>query len=88
VEESKVRKRVDAEATRENFEFDDKNAHLKNPPCGTCVDPQHLIQRVVERGVVVSKLLPQRLLSLGIVEVGQWHAGVLPLLLWAHDGDI
>jgi hypothetical protein len=29
VEESKVRKCVDAEATRENFEFDDKNAHLK-----------------------------------------------------------
>jgi hypothetical protein len=35
VEESKVRKRADAEATRENFEFDGKNAHLKNPPHGT-----------------------------------------------------
>jgi hypothetical protein len=48
VEESKVRKRVDAEATRENFVFDNKNTHLKNPPRGTCVDPQRLVQHVVE----------------------------------------
>jgi hypothetical protein len=36
VEESKVRKRADAETTRENFEFDDKNTHLNNPPRETC----------------------------------------------------
>jgi hypothetical protein len=88
VEESEVRKRADAETTRENFEFNDKNAHLKNPPCGTYVDPQRLVQRIVERGAVVSELLPQRLLGLGIVEVGRRRAGVLPPLLRACDGDI
>jgi hypothetical protein len=88
VEESKVRKRVNAEATRENFEFDDKNVHLKNPPRRTCVDPQCLVQQVVERGVVVSKLLPPRLLGLGIVEVGRRRAGMLPLLLRVRDGDV
>jgi hypothetical protein len=36
---------------------------------------------MVERGVVVSKLLPQRLLGLDLVEVGRRHAGGLPLLL-------
>jgi hypothetical protein len=31
--------------------------------------------------------LPQRLLSLGLVEVGRRHVGVAPLFLWArHDG--
>jgi hypothetical protein len=88
VEESKVRKRADAEATRENSEFDDKNMHLKSPPRGTYVDPQRLVQRVFERGAVVSKLSPQCLLGLGIIEVGRRRAGVLPLLLRAHDGDI
>jgi hypothetical protein len=69
VEESKVKKCADAKETRENFEFDDRNVHLKNPPRGTCVDPQRLVQRVAERGVVVLKLLSQRLLSLGLIEV-------------------
>jgi hypothetical protein len=88
VEESKVKKRADAEAIRENSKFDDKNTHLKNSPRGTCVDPQRLVQCIVERGTVVSKLLPQRLHGLGIVEVDRRRAGVLPLLLWARDGDI
>jgi hypothetical protein len=71
-----------------NSKFDDKDTHLKNLPHWTCVDPQHLVQRVVERGVVVSKLLPQCLLGLGIVQVGRLRTGVLPLLLGACDGDI
>jgi hypothetical protein len=37
--------------------------------------------RVVERGAVVSELLPQRLLGLGLVEMGRRRAGVTPLLL-------
>jgi hypothetical protein len=52
------------------------------------VDPQRLVQRIVERGTVVSKLLPQPLLSLGIIEVGRRRAGVLPLLSRARHGDI
>jgi hypothetical protein len=35
---------------------------------------------------VVTKLLPQCLLLLGIVEVGRWRAGVLPPLLRACKG--
>jgi hypothetical protein len=45
------------------------------------MDPQGLVQCVVERGPVVSKLLPQGLLSLGLVEVDWRRAGGLPLLL-------
>jgi hypothetical protein len=50
--------------------------YLKNPPRGTPVDPQRLVQCVVDRGVVVSELLPQHLLGLDLVEVGQQHADV------------
>jgi hypothetical protein len=52
------------------------------------MDPQRLVQRVVERGVVVSKFLPQHLLGLGLVKVGRRHTGVTPLLLRAHDDGI
>jgi hypothetical protein len=59
------------------------------------MDPQRLVQRIVERGTVVTKLLPQRLLSLGLAEVGRWRAGVLPLLLrtslgaiWSGEGGV
>jgi hypothetical protein len=48
------------------------------------VDPQRLIQRVVERGAMVTELLPQRLLGLGLVEVGRRRADVVPLLLRAR----
>jgi hypothetical protein len=37
---------------------------------------------------MVPKLLPQRLLGLGLVKMGQRHAGMTPPLLWAHDDDI
>jgi hypothetical protein len=85
---SKVRKREDAEATRENLEFNNENTYLEDLPRGTGVDPQGLIQRIIERGSVVLKLLPQRLLRLGLVEVGRWRAGGIPLLLRARHGDI
>jgi hypothetical protein len=59
-----------------------------NPPRRTNVDPQRLVQRVVERGIMVSKLLPQRLLGLGLVKVGRRHASELLLLLRASNGAI
>jgi hypothetical protein len=31
-----------------NSKTQQKNAHLEHPPRGTCVDPQRLVQRVVE----------------------------------------
>jgi hypothetical protein len=52
------------------------------------MDPQGLVQRIVERGPVVSKLLPQRLLGAGLVEVGRRRTGGLPLLLQVHHGGI
>jgi hypothetical protein len=52
------------------------------------MDPQGLVQRIVEQGPVVSKLLPQRLLGLGLVEVGRRHTGELPLLLQVHHCGI
>jgi hypothetical protein len=52
------------------------------------VDPRRLVRRVVERGAVVVELFPQRLLSLGLIEVGRRRAGVLPLLLRARSGAI
>jgi hypothetical protein len=34
------------------------------------MDPQRLVQRSVERGAVITELLPQLLLLLGVVEEG------------------
>jgi hypothetical protein len=45
-------------------------SYLENAPCWAAVDPQRLIQRSVERGVVIAELLPQLLLLLGIDKVG------------------
>jgi hypothetical protein len=73
---------------RENFEFNDENTYLEDLPRRTGMDPQDLVQRIIERGAMVSKLLPQRLLGLGLVEVGRWSASLPPLLLWALHGDI
>jgi hypothetical protein len=64
-----------------NFKTQQKNVYLEHLPRGTYVDPQRLIQRVVERGAVVAELLPQRLLGPSIAEVGRQRARVLPLLL-------
>jgi hypothetical protein len=52
------------------------------------MDPQRLGQCVVNRGVVVPKLLPQRLLGLGLVEMGCRRAGALQLLLRVRDGNV
>jgi hypothetical protein len=52
------------------------------------VDPQRLVQRVVERGAVVSKFIPRCLLGLGLVKVGRRCVGVPLLLLRARNGDI
>jgi hypothetical protein len=65
-----------------------KNVYLENLPHGTPVDPQRLVQRIVERGTVVMELLPQRLLGLGLIEVGRRCTGVLPLRLRARNGDV
>jgi hypothetical protein len=62
--------------------------YLENPPRGTRMNPQCLVQRVVERGIVVSKFLPQCLLGLGLVKVGRRRAGMPPLLLWARNNDV
>jgi hypothetical protein len=52
------------------------------------VNPQRLVQRVVDQGVVVSKLLPQRLFGLGFIEVGRWHVGAAWPPLWMRvDND-
>jgi hypothetical protein len=52
------------------------------------VDPQRLIQRLVERGAVVAEFLPQCLLGLGIGEVGRRRDGAFPLLLRARRDAI
>jgi hypothetical protein len=64
-----------AKATRKNLELDDESTYLDDLPRRARMDPQGLIQHVVERGPVVSKLLPQRLLGLGFVEVGRRRTG-------------
>jgi hypothetical protein len=45
------------------------------------VDPQRLVQRPVERGAVITKLLPEPLLRLGLDEVGRRGVDMLLLLL-------
>jgi hypothetical protein len=52
------------------------------------MNPQRLVQRVVERGAVVSEFLLQRLLGLGLIKVGRRHAGVPLLLFRARNNDI
>jgi hypothetical protein len=51
------------------------------------VDPQRLVQRPVERGAVVTELLPEPLLRLGLDEVGRRGVDMLPLLLQARRGS-
>jgi hypothetical protein len=48
-------------------------------------DPQCLYQRVVDRDAVVMKLLPQRLLGLRLIEVGQRHVIMAQALLRVRD---
>jgi hypothetical protein len=51
------------------------------------VDLQRPVQRTVERGAVVTELLPQLLLRLGVNEVGWRGVGMLPILLRARQGS-
>jgi hypothetical protein len=69
------------ESGRRNYEIRRKATNLDDVPRRAVVDPRHLVQRSVERGAVVAKLLPQLLLSLGLDKVGRRRAGALPLLL-------
>jgi hypothetical protein len=61
---------------------------MENPPQRASVDSQRLVQRVVDRGAVVSKFLPRHLFSLGFVKMGWQRAGVTLLLLWARGDDV
>jgi hypothetical protein len=63
-----LRENADAKGTKGKESQDSMNkiAYLEDVPRTTTVDPQRLVQRPVERGVVVAKVLPQRLLGLGI----------------------
>jgi hypothetical protein len=51
------------------------------------MDLQRLVQRPVERGAVVAKLLPEPLLRLSLDEVGQRAVSILPLLLQVRRGS-
>jgi hypothetical protein len=51
---------------------------LEDAPRRTTVDPQRLVQRTVERSVVVTELLPKPLLRLGVDEVGRRGVGMFP----------
>jgi hypothetical protein len=42
----------------ETPKYNRKNAYLEDPPHGTRMDPQRLVQHVVERAAVVAELLP------------------------------
>jgi hypothetical protein len=66
-----------------------KLANLKDAPRQTAVDPQRLVQRLVERGAMIMKLLPEPLLRLSLDEVGRRGVCVLPLplLLQARRGS-
>jgi hypothetical protein len=59
--------------------------YLENAPRRAAVDPQGLVQRSVERGVVIAELLPQLLLLLG---VGEGQQLVDTLLAQARRGSV
>jgi hypothetical protein len=71
---------------RRNYETPRNPANLEDMPRRTAVDLQRLVQRPVERGVVVTELLPMPLLRLGLDEVGQWRAGI-PLLRMCRESS-
>jgi hypothetical protein len=70
-----------------NFESG-KNVYLENTPRRAPVDSQRLVQSIVDRGVMVSRFLPQRLFGLGLLKMSWRRAGMTPLLLWGHDDDV
>jgi hypothetical protein len=52
-------------------------AHLEDMPRRAAMNPQRLVQHLVERGAVAAELLPQLLLLLGVGEVGRRRIDVL-----------
>jgi hypothetical protein len=52
-------------------------SYLENTPRRAAVNPQRLVQHLVERGSVITELLPQLLLLLGVGEVGGRHVDAL-----------
>jgi hypothetical protein len=52
------------------------------------MNPQCFIQRIIERGAVVPKFLPQRLFGLGLVKMGPRRTGMTPFQLWGRDDDV
>jgi hypothetical protein len=75
------------ESRRRNCETWRNPTNLEYTPRGTAVDPQRLVQRLVERSAVIAELLPQPLLRLGLDEVGRRRADMLPLLLRRRRGS-
>jgi hypothetical protein len=65
------------ESERRNLENPRNPANLEDAPCRTAVDPRSLVQRPVERGAVVAKLLPEPLLRLSLDEVGRRGVGIV-----------
>jgi hypothetical protein len=85
--EDGVRESTDTEESeRRNHETQRKTTNVEDAPRETVVNPQRLVQRPVERSVVVTELLPQLLLGLGLDKVGRRRAGMLPLLLRMRCG--
>jgi hypothetical protein len=82
-----IRKNTNAEKAREGISDPTKPANLEDTPRRTAVDPQRLVQRPVEQGAVVAKLLPEPLLRLSLDEVGRRGVDVLSLLLQARCGS-
>jgi hypothetical protein len=64
-----------------------KDTYLEEPGRRAPVDAQRLSQGIVDRGVVVAKFLPQRLLGLGLVDRGVRCPGAMQQLLRLRDGD-
>jgi hypothetical protein len=88
-EKRRVKRSANAEETKgKNHESRQKSTNPEDAPHVTSMDPQRFIQRPVERGVVVTELLPQSLLGLGTGEVSRWRVGALSLLLRTRRGAV
>jgi hypothetical protein len=79
-------KREHRKSKRRNLETPRGQTNLEDAPRRTAVDLQRLVQRSVERGTMVAKLLPKPLLCLSIDEVGRRGVGILSPLLEARCG--
>jgi hypothetical protein len=83
--EDGVRESTDTEESeRRNHETQRKTTNLEDAPCGTTVNPQRLVQHLVERSVVVRKRSVRNhfLLNFGCAAGPR----MLPLLLQIYQG--